>query len=94
MGVHVRRGADHFHHKRRFQDILYSLFLFCLPGDDVHGDIEDLGDFEDRINVPAHGCRHVMGGAGFAPAVAEIPGPAVKRMRMLVSPKVKMGPLR
>ena len=49
---------------------------FRLSRDNIHGNIENLGDFEDRINVPAHGCRHVMRGASFAPAVTEIPGPA------------------
>ena len=44
--------------------------------DDVHRDVEDLGDLQDGVNVASHSGRHMVGGTRLGPAVAELPGPA------------------
>ena len=49
-----------------------------LSCNDVHGHVEDLGHLQDGVDPAAGGGGHVMGGAGLAPAVAEVPGAAGK----------------
>ena len=49
-----------------------------LSSDDIDGDVEELGDLEDCVDMPSACGGHMMGRAGFAPAIGEFPRPACK----------------
>ena len=78
------------------QDLFYLRGLGSgSAGDDINRYVEDLGDLEDRIDMSSDGGRHMVCWSCLAPAVHELTNsraPQLKRVRMFVSPKVKIGP--
>ena len=65
----------YIHSGMRGRSCIPECFLAC---DDVYRYVENLGNFHESIDMPADTRGHVVGGASFAPLIAELSGRAAK----------------
>ena len=54
------------------------LYDFASPCNNIHRHVEDFGHLQNRVDVAAGCGSHMVGGAGLAPAVAELAGTAAE----------------
>ena len=59
---------------RKLRGALFICMVWYSPlsANDLTGDVEDLGDLQNGVDVTTDGGSHVVSGACFAPAVAEL----------------------